>query len=147
MTADPYAILEKLAKEVEASVHAMYRGEVRQQTARTRAGQHLTAAKAALAEALGGTVPVARPAGGSGAGAPAGTPAARPSGQAPVAAGAASGWTREEADAVMRCINAWLPMGSSQTTLPETKCIAAGKMLVPSWGEREVAREAVRRLA
>ena len=29
-------ILEKLAKDVEAAVHAMYRGEVRQLTARAR---------------------------------------------------------------------------------------------------------------
>lgn len=31
-------VLEKFARDVEASVHALYRGEVRQQTARTRSG-------------------------------------------------------------------------------------------------------------
>lgn len=137
MAHDPNAILEQLAKDVEAAVHAMYRGEVRQATTRAKTGQHVAAAKAALEEALRGGE--ARPSTG------AVSPAANVG--APVAAGSASGWTSEEANAVMRCITGWLPMGSPQTTLPETKCVAAGKMLVPSWGEREAARAAVRRLA
>ncbi|MBI1809032.1 MAG: hypothetical protein HYR75_03980 [Gemmatimonadetes bacterium] len=145
MANDPNVILEQLAKDVEAAVHAMYRGEVRQATARAKTGQFLSAAKAAMAQALG----AAGAAGGVAAERPK-TPVAvspRTSAQAPVVVGAAAGWSPAEADAVMRCINAWLPMGSPASTLPETKCIPAGKMLVPSYGERELAREAVRRLA
>lgn len=138
MAHDPNEILEQLAKDVEAAVHAMYRGEVRQATTRAKTGQHVASAKAALEEALRGGAPPRRSTG-----------AVSPSANvgAPVVAGSAAGWTPEEANAVMRCITAWLPVVTPQTTLPETKCVAAGKMLVPSWGERETARAAVRRLA
>ena len=138
MAHDPHEILEQLAKDVEAAVHAMYRGEVRQATTRARTGQLVASAKAALGQAMGGGVP-ARP-----SAAAAASPSANVG--APVVAGAVAGWTADEANAVMRCITGWLPMGSPQTTLPETKCVAAGKMLVPTWGEREAARAAVRRL-
>ncbi len=131
MPTDVNAILEKLAKDVEAAVHQMYRGEVRQATAKVKTGQLLAAAKSALGAAVH--------ADGS-------LPAPNASVHAVVTVGGASGWTGAEADAVMRCINAWLPIGAPKTTAPASACIAAGKMLVPSWGERELAREAVRRL-
>lgn len=137
MAHDPHEVLEQLAKDVEAAVHAMYRGEVRQATTRAKTGQLVASAKAALAQAAAGGVPP-RPS----------AAAVSPSTNvgAPVVAGSVAGWTPDEANAVMRCITGWLPMGSPQTTLPETKCVAAGKMLVPTWGEREAARAAVRRL-
>jgi hypothetical protein len=71
----------------------------------------------------------------------------RPSASAPVATGAAVGWAREEGDAVMKCINAWLPMGSPRDAPPDSKCIAAARELAPTWGQREKAREAVRRIS
>jgi hypothetical protein len=137
-------ILEKLAKDVEAAVHALYRGEVRQATAKARTGHLLTSARTALADAIAGTAAPApnqslRPA----------TPVAsspRPSVAAPMVAGGALGWDKAEGDAVLRCITAWLPMGGPASTPADTKCIPAGKMLVPTWGEREQAREAVRRV-
>ncbi len=70
-----------------------------------------------------------------------------PSVAAPVVAGSAFGWGSDDSEAVMKCINAWLPMGGPTSTAPDTKCIAAGKMLLPTWAERERAREAVRRLS
>ena len=118
MSQEVDSILEKLAKDVEAAVHALYRGEVRQATAKARTGHLLTSARTAVARAIAGASTAgsdqpARPV----------TPIAsspRPS----VAA----------------------PMGGPASTPADTKCIAAGKMLVPTWGEREQAREAVRRV-
>ncbi|MGH7654190.1 MAG: hypothetical protein ACREN6_05955 [Gemmatimonadaceae bacterium] len=136
-------ILAKLAKDVENAVHSMYRGEMRQHTAQARTGQYVLDAQGKVAEALGaasaavsGVVPGPAPVATS----------PRPSVFAPVSAGAAVGWTTEESDAVLKCITAWLPMGGPQSTPPDTLCIAPGKMLIPTWGERERAREAVRKL-
>ena len=50
-------ILEKLARDVEAAVHAMYRGEVRQLTARARTDSIVRDAKAALQAAGAGAAP------------------------------------------------------------------------------------------
>ena len=144
MSQEVDSILEKLAKDVEAAVHALYRGEVRQATAKARTGHLLTSARTALASAIAnastaGQSPSARLV----------TPIAsspRPSVAAPMVAGGALGWDKAEGDAVLRCITAWLPMGGPASTPSDTKCIAAGKMLVPTWGEREQAREAVRRV-
>ncbi|HEY4659660.1 MAG TPA: hypothetical protein VIH11_09140 [Gemmatimonadaceae bacterium] len=129
-------ILDRLAKDVEAAVHALYRGEMRQATAKVRTGHLVQEAHAAVAAAL------------AGAGAAATAPvmvSPRPSVAAPALAGAAFGWSQEDSDAVLRCIMAWLPMGGPSSTAPDTKCIAAGKVLVPTWGERERAREAVKK--
>ena len=144
MSQEVDSILEKLAKDVEAAVHALYRGEVRQATAKARTGHLVTSARTALANAIAGASTAgldqpARPV----------TPIAsspRPSVAAPMIAGGALGWDKAEGDAVLRCITAWLPMGGPASTPADTKCIAAGKMLVPTWGEREQAREAVRRV-
>jgi hypothetical protein len=145
MAADIDQILEKLAKDVEAAVHSLYRGEMRQDTAKARTGHLVQDARAKVAEALSAAAvavsgePGRRP-----------TPVAtspRPSVSAPALAGAAYGWTEEDSDAVLRCINAWLPMGGPQSTAPDTPCIAAGKMLIPAWGQRERAREAVKRIS
>jgi hypothetical protein len=145
MPANIDPILEKLAKDVEAAVHSLYRGEMRQNTAKARTGHLVQDARAKVAEALGAAAaavsgePVRRP-----------TPVAtspRPSVAAPALAGAAFGWTKEDSDAVFKCINAWLPMGGPQSTAPDTLCIAPGKMLIPTWGERERAREAVKKIS
>ena len=144
MTSDIDEILERLAKDVEAAVHSLYRGEMRQNTAKARTGHLVQAARANVAHALG----AAAAAVGAGAVEPP-TPVAtssRPSVSAPMLAGAAHGWTKEDSDAVLRCINAWLPMGGPNSTAPDTLCIAPGKMLIPTWGVRERAREAVKRI-
>ena len=130
-------ILDKLAKDVELAVHALYRGEVRQETAKVRTDAFLRDARSAIAAA------VAESGGVTGAGA-APTVSPRPSVAAPAIAGEAFGWTSDDSDAVTKCILAWLPMGGPTSTAADTKCIPAGKMLVPTWGERERAREAVR---
>jgi hypothetical protein len=132
-------ILAKLAKDVENAVHSLYRGEMRQHTAKARTGQYVLDAQSKVAEALG-----AASAAVAGSSQLATSP--RPRVSAPVSAGAAVGWTTEESDAVLKCITAWLPMGGPQSTPPDTLCIAPGKMLIPTWGERERAREAVRKL-
>lgn len=71
----------------------------------------------------------------------------RPTVAAPVLAGGAAGWTREEGEAVMKCITAWIPMGPPTAADPASRCIAAMKELVPTWEQRERAREAVRRIS
>ena len=130
-------VLEKLAKDVEAAVHQLYRGEVRQMTAKARTDGIVQQAKATVAQLTG-------------AGPRPSTPVAvspRPSVAAPLAVGAAVGWSKEEGEAVMRCITAWLPMGDPRTAAPDSKCVAGGRDLVPAWGQRELARTAVRKLA
>lgn len=117
------SIIEKLVKDVELSVHAMYRGDVRQNTARARTDTHRRAAYEALRPLVGD-----RP--------------APVSGEA-VAGGA---FTAEEATAVMRCIMAWLPMGAPNAAPPDSRCVAAARELFPTWGERELARQAVKRV-
>lgn len=166
-------ILEKLVRDVELAVHALYRGEVRQDTQRARTGHLLSDARLALGAAVGRatpppgmravtpTGPLAAIPGGPMAATPTGQVRAIPTGQTsaipamvvprptvstPRNAGVVPGWTTEQRDAVVKCINAWLPMGGPASTAPDTKCIAAGKMLVPTWGEREVAREAVKKI-
>jgi hypothetical protein len=127
-------ILEKLAKDVEAAVHAMYRGEVRQLTARARTDAIVREAKGAMQAAAG-------------AGAAPAMPSPRPSVAAPAIAGGALGWSKDEGEAVMKCINAWLPMGPPRDAAPDSKCISAARELTPTWAQRERAREAVRRTA
>jgi hypothetical protein len=136
-------ILAKLAKDVENAVHSLYRGEMKQHTAKARAGQYVLEAQSKVADAIGAAAAAVS---GAVAG---GTPVAtspRPSVSAPAVAGAAQGWTQDESDAVLKCINAWLPMGGPTTTSPDSLCIAPGKMLIPTWGERERARDAVKKL-
>jgi hypothetical protein len=52
----------------------------------------------------------------------------------------------EDAAALMRCVNAWLSMGAPSTTAPDSRCVPPGRELIPTWGEREKARAALRRL-
>lgn len=142
MLADLDQILENLAKDVENAVHALYRGEVRQNTARAHTGQLVQGARAKIAEIVGTQGAAA---GADGRAEPVST-SPRPRISAPAIAGVAHGWTQEDSDAVFKCINAWLPMGGPHSTAADTLCIAPGKMLIPTWGERERAREAVKKL-
>lgn len=135
--------LAKLAKDVENAVHSLYRGEMRQHTAKARTGQFVQEAQARVADAIRAASAAVT---GAVAGAAPVSSSPRPSVSAPAVAGAAQGWTQDESDAVLKCINAWLPIGGPASTPPESTCIAAGKMLVPTWGERERARDAVKKL-
>ena len=156
MSNDVDKILEKLAKDVELAVHALYRGEARSETTKVRTGHLVQGAKDALSTAIGRVgAATSRSSGASTAMPDSGIPqmapsrnlSVRPSVSAPAIAGASLGWTQVESDAVLRCISAWLPLGGPSSTAPDTKCIAAGKMLVPSWGERTQALDAVRRIS
>lgn len=117
-------ILDRLVRDVESAIHAMYRGSVRQQTMRVRSDAHRRAAQDALLPLLG----VSRPAG---------DPAA--------ASGTASDLASDEIAAISRCITAWLPMGAPGAASPQSRCVPAAREIIPTWGEREKAREALRR--
>jgi len=120
-------ILDRLVRDVEASVHAMYRGDHRQNTMAVRSESHRKAARDALLPLIGGT--------------PRSSAAAS---SAALANGAVLG--PDEVAAMTRCIMAWLPMGAPTEASPQSRCIAAAKELAPSWGEREKARLAAKRL-
>lgn len=117
------SIIEKLVKDVELSVHAMYRGDVRQNTARARTDTHRRAAYEALRPLV------------SDAPAPASSEA-----------GAGGALTADEATALMRCVMGWLPMGAPNAAAPDSRCVAAARELFPTWGEREAARQAIKRV-
>ena len=131
-------ILDKLAKDVEAAVHALYRGEVRQQTAQTRTSQIVQGARAEMRKRLqemnaaGGASPVAV--------------SPRPSVAAVAAIGSAVGWSPDEGEAVLKCVNSWFPVGSPRDAAPDSKCVPAGRELVPTWAQREKAREALKKI-
>lgn len=127
-------VIKNLVRDVAAGVHAMYRGDIRQQTAQVRMNAFVTQAREALLPLLaaqGGTL-LHPPSVGS----------FQP--PAPATSGPLSG---EEAAAITRCIMAWGPMGNPSEAAPDSKCAPGAKELVPSWGDRERAREALRRLA
>jgi hypothetical protein len=125
-------VLEKLVRDIESAVHAMYRGDARQQTVKVRTDVHRKAARDALSKLFAG------PARGNGAAAP-GAPAASRAGGGALAP--------DEATAITRCIMAWLPMGAPTSAEPGSRCVPAGRELIPAWGERERARQALRRIA
>ncbi len=122
--ADLDQILDKLIADVEASVHAFYRGEVRQDTQRANSSRQKTAAREAL---------TAMTAGGS----------AQTGG---AATGHSPALAPDEVAAITRCVIAWLPMGAPSTTSPQSRCLPAARELAPSWGEREKAMAALKQL-
>ena len=136
-------VLEKLARDVEVAVHALYRGEVRTATAKART-DHLVRDAVNALRAAQSAAPAA-PAAPAAAVDDLGAVSPRPPASRPSVAGAAIGWTTEEGEAVMKCVTAWLPMGAPSTAAPDSKCIASGREMVPSWGERERARLALRK--
>jgi hypothetical protein len=122
-------ILDKLVQNVEMAVHALYRGDVRQGTARARTEVHRKTAREALAPLVGATPRASAAVSSATAGPAAGTVAP------------------EDAAAITRCVMAWLSMGAPSTTAPDSRCVPAGRELIPTWGEREKARAALRRLS
>jgi len=137
MADDIDAVLEKLARDVESAVHGLYRGDMRQATAKVRTGHLIRAAADALrSQATGVDAPLSPGAM---------TPAARSSAQTTV--GAIVGWSRSDGEAVMKCVTAWLSMGAPSSASPDSKCVAGGREMVPTWGERERARAALRALS
>jgi hypothetical protein len=121
-------VLDKLARDVEASIHAFYRGDVRQHTQRVKTDTFVREARQALLGLLsaGGGAAVATEAAGSAGG---GT------------------LTPDEATAAMRCVMAWQPMGPPTNASPQSRCVPGAKEILPTWGEREKARQALKRAA
>jgi hypothetical protein len=119
-------ILDKLIRDVEASVHSFYRGDVRQNTQRIKTDTFRNAARQALIPIMsgGGALPS------EGVAALSGAPLAP-----------------DEIVAAQRCVMAWLPMGAPTDASPESRCVAAAREVLPSWGEREKARLALKRAA
>jgi hypothetical protein len=119
-------IIDKLMKDTANSVHELYRGQLRGETARARTEVGRQAAVTAIAELLG-------------------HPISRPSGSAEVKANPGI-LTQKELESVRRCIMAWVPMGPPNTAAPESRCVAGGREMIPIWGEREAARTSLAKL-
>ena len=140
-------IIRGLVRDVAAGVHGLYRGDTRQQTTQLRLSTFGKEAsdrlRAAIRSQVGTPVPgvgIPTSAGTPGFGTPAvgasGAPASQP------------GLSQEEASALTRCVMAWLPMGGMpNAATPEMKCVAGAREMSPTWGDRETARQALRRLA
>ena len=151
--ADVEKILDKLVKDTMAAMHAMYMGDVRGNTQRARTEVGRNEARQALAELLG--IPAGRassatlPPTGAAAGAPGAPAPATPSGTGRAMGGSSGGGllSQAEIDALRKVINAWLPMGAPSSATPDSRCIAAGRELLPTWGERELANAAVKKVA
>jgi hypothetical protein len=120
-------VLDKLVRNVEAGVHAMYRGDVRQQTLQSKSETYRRAARDELLPLIGEAP-------------------ARGSGETP-AASQGSALEADEVAAITRCIMGWMPMGPPTTASPQSRCVSAAKELAPAWGEREKARLAMKRIA
>lgn len=118
-------VLSSLVRDVVAAVHAMYRGEVRQQTAKLKTAEQRSAARKALLNLV--TVP---------------QPALNGTDPNPVTA---SHLAPDEVAAITRCIMGWLPMVDPKSAPADSRCIPAAREIAPSWGEREKARLALRR--
>jgi hypothetical protein len=119
-------VLEKLVHDIEAAVHAMYRGSIRQQTAKLKTDAQRAAARQALLGLMG-------------------TAAAAKSGNTDAATFPTASLSSDEVAAITRCITGWLPMGAPGAATPNSRCIPGARELVPAWGEREKARLAIRR--
>ncbi|MGA9838146.1 MAG: hypothetical protein WBQ26_12580 [Gemmatimonadaceae bacterium] len=117
-------VLETLVHDVEAAVHAMYRGEVRQNTAKLKTDAQRTTARDAVLALVG---------------------IGRPVSDTDPGSVRASVLSPEEVAALTRCITGWLPMGDPRAATPNSRCIPAAREIAPTWGEREKARLAIRR--
>lgn len=123
-------VLDKLVREVEGSVHAFYRGDVRQHTQRIKTDTFVREARQALVQLLG-----------------AGAAPAPPSDSTAASQAASPPLSAAEAAAAMRCVMGWMPMGPPNAASPESRCVAAAREMSPTWGERERARAALKRVA
>lgn len=119
-------VLETLVRDVVAAVHAMYRGDVGQQSAKLKTDVQRSEARKAVLALIG---------------------VERPSGDTAPDPVAASALSPDEVAAITRCILAWLPMGDPRSATPNSRCIPAAREIAPTWGEREKARLALRRAA
>jgi hypothetical protein len=119
-------VLDKLIRDVEASVHALYRGDVRQNTQRVKTDSFRNVARQSLQTLVVET----------GDGGPAPTPST-----------AIATLTQEEVIAATRCVMAWQPMGGSNSASPQSRCVPAAREMAPTWAEREKARLALKRSA
>ncbi len=129
-------VIKNLVRDVAAGVHAMYRGDIRQQTAQVRMAAFVAQAREALLPLLTG------PSGGMSPMHPMSVGSLQPPGSR-----TSETLSAEEAAAITRCIMAWGPMGNPSEAAADSRCAPGAKELVPSWGDREKAREALRRLA
>lgn len=135
-------ILDQLVRDVETTIHASLGNEEKRAVARLRLEQLVHQARRAIEVAA--TARVAETTGPTRTAPRVSSP--RPAVSAPMVAGAAFGWTDEDSDAVLKCITSWLPVAGPLSTPADSKCIAAGKLLIPTWAERERAREALKRI-
>ena len=143
-------ILDKLVRDTTAAVHALYMGSTGGNTQRVKTEVGRNEARQALAQLLGITLQR-----GTGSAPPPRTSTAMPGAPAGAlsgegrALGAAAGSTlsQGEVDAIRKCIMAWLPMGAPSSAAPDSRCVAAGRELLPTWGEREMAREGAKKIA
>ena len=130
-------IVRTLVRDVAAGVHGMYRGDTRQQTTQLRLSTFAKEAgdKLRTAISVSGGTPVRAP------GLPPSMPAAPPATGAPALA-------PDEVAAITRCVMAWLPVGGApNAATPDMKCTSGAREMCPTWGDREAARLAVRRLS
>lgn len=118
-------VLAKLVRDVEMAVHALYRGDVRQQTTKAKTEVLRQTARTSLASLLAN---------------------GRPSGAVLTAPAAGGDLSAEEVASITRCIMAWLPMGAPTSASETSRCVPAGRELAPSWGDREKARQALKRV-
>ena len=117
-------VLDKLARDVEASIHAFYRGDVRQHTQRVKTDTFVREARQSLLALL------------SSDGASVASDAS---------SGSVSSLSIEDISAAMRCVMGWQPMGPPNMASAESRCVAGAKEILPTWGERERARQALKR--
>lgn len=133
-------IVRALVRDVAAGVHSLYRGDIRQQTTQLKLSAFAKEAADKLRASIAGNGPgttgsfVAIPSPGT----PGGTSSAH----------AAPPLSDDEVTALTRCVMAWIPLGGApNAATPDMKCTAGAREMAPTWGERETARLAVRRIA
>lgn len=128
-------VIKNLVRDVAAGVHAMYRGEIRQETVQVRMSAFVTQALEALRPLIAGATALA------------GLHPMSVGSLQPSAPRGSESLSAEETAAITRCIMAWGPMGSPSEAAADSRCAPGARELVPNWGDREKAREALRRLA
>lgn len=132
-------IVRALVRDVAAGVHSLYRGDIRQQTTQLKLSAFAKEASDKLRASIAGSS-------GSTTGSFTAIPA--PSGGGGAAAGGQAALSEDEVTALTRCVMAWIPIGGApNAATADMKCTAGAREMAPTWGEREVARLAVRRIA